>query len=148
MVGARCVSRHLGRFLDYHHSRCHLSLAKEAPATSTNFPALVAASDSPAFKMESRQNARPIHFSQPIRRVFKSVRVDAIAEGRAVHHDVNFAGSKEALHQAGARTSHTSMPSRILRTVGVAPRGVQFGSALSSGFPPPSRIAVTGCQKL
>ena len=52
-------------------------------------------------KMQSRQNARPVHLLEPIRRTVEGVRVDAVAECRlVVHHNVNFTRPEKVLHQA------------------------------------------------
>ena len=51
-------------------------------------------------KVQSRQNARPIYFFEPIGRAVKSMRVDAVAEAViVVYYNVNLTGSKEVLHK-------------------------------------------------
>src|SRR5881396_3161714 len=47
-------------------------------------------------KMQSRQNARPIHFLEPICCAVKGMDVDAIAEcGRVIHDNVNLTSPKK-----------------------------------------------------
>src|SRR5260370_6522554 len=101
-------------------------------------------------KMQSRQNARPIHLLEPVRSAIESVRVDAIAECRVVvHYNVNLSGPKKVRHEGRRDSGNAPMRGRILRMIRSgcqrcpAPICHKFGIAAASpdgGYRPPEII--------
>src|SRR5215831_8307152 len=101
-------------------------------------------------KMQSRQNARPIHLLEPIRGAVESVRMNAIAEcGVVVHDNVNLSGPKKVRRKGRRDSSNAPMRGRIFRVIGSgrqrspAPICHEFGIAAASadgGNRPPEVI--------